>query len=84
MPHQKESDPVVVGRGFVVENVRRAAIGADDCIQSAIIIQIADGQPAPDPWLLKDASRLAGDIDKPLACISYQHHRLFVMQLRIA
>src|SRR5260370_29412328 len=53
MSSQPKRDPVITGDGFIVEDMSGASIGADDSVDAAIIVDVADRHATPHPGLLK-------------------------------
>src|SRR4030088_3058270 len=65
VPNQFQKDPMVPRYRFIVKNVNRPVIGGYNCVESAIVIQVAYRQATRNPSLTEDAARLRGNIHKP-------------------
>src|SRR5215813_11807638 len=58
MTNQMKGEPVIRYGCFVVENVKGTVVCGDDCVDTSIVINVADGESARNPCLLKYASRI--------------------------
>jgi hypothetical protein len=58
-----------------------AAVGAHDCIDAAVVVQIASGHTTPHPTFLEQFSRDRRNVDETLARIPRQEHGLTVMDV---
>ena len=73
---------MIGGGGFVVEDVGGAAVGGDDGVDTAVVVEVTYGHTAADPGLLEDGAGLGGDVDEALAGVVGEEHGLPVVQLR--
>src|SRR3981189_3380676 len=73
---------MILGWGFVVQNMDLTIIGRYHGVHSPIIIYVTGRQATRDPRVQKNTPRLRGDIDEAAAVISGQQHRFAIAKLR--
>src|SRR5882762_5810832 len=73
---------MIASHGLVVQNMRRAAVGAGDRIDAAVIVDVSNGHAPPYPGLLEYIAGSRRYIDKLAADVAQEYHRLAVVQLR--
>src|SRR5271165_1949280 len=61
--------------------MQRAVVGGYHRVQSPVIINVADGQPSPNPCFLKHLSSLRGNIHETLSSVSGEHHWFLVTKV---
>src|SRR5947209_11769725 len=58
MADQYQREPVVIGCGLVMDDMSGTAIGCDNGVDPAIVVDIADGHPPTHPRLPESIARL--------------------------
>src|SRR5437762_6225331 len=74
---------VLRGR-FVAKDVDRAVVGGNDGVETAIVIDVADGHAAAQPRLAEDGAGCTRNVDKIFAGVAQKKHGFAVMEIGIA
>src|SRR5438128_2237 len=59
VPNQIQSEPVILGLGFVIQNVNWTAVLRDNRVEPSVIINVPDCHSSACPGLAKDGSGFA-------------------------
>src|SRR5438477_11512432 len=78
---EAQRDPVIRSGSLVMEDVYASAIGGEHGVDTAVVVDVADGQPAANPGIVEDIAGHARDVDEFSAVVTRQQHRFPVMEL---
>src|SRR5258705_9825982 len=81
MPYKQQREPVVLGRGLVVQDVGGPIIRRHNGVHPAIVVDIPDGQTSRRPGLLKHRTRSRRYVYKSLTCVLHQEHGVAIAQV---
>ena len=79
--NQLQNQPVVSCRRLVVQNVRRTVVRGNHCVRAAVVVNVAQSHPSPNPRLLENGARVGRNILEFPSCVANQNRWLTVAQI---
>src|SRR5207244_6799938 len=76
--------PMVLRGRFVAHDVDRAVVGGNDGVETAVVIDVANGHAAAQPRLAENDARCSGNVDELFAGVAQKKHGFAVMEIGIA
>src|SRR5207249_8309283 len=76
--------PMVLRGRFVAHDVDRAVVGGNDGVETAVVIDVANGHAAAQPRLAENDARCSGNVDELFTGVAQKKHGFAVMEIGIA